>query len=853
MEQKTFYTLISEHVIEVPIIQREYAQGRTNERVTAIRKRFVKDLIKSINSNEAMHLGFIYGKIEGKDKQRRKQINRDAVNSILQAVKAYADTLELKIDPNIKESKDEVNHNTQLKFIPLDGQQRLTTLYLLHWYLYLRGAVASEIYWIYNFNYTNRKSTMDFLKVINDSANFKVIQQRTSENLSIKGVIKESSFYLQKWNKDKTVIGILEMLQAVEDELNDYESFNFAEITLDGLQFQFDFMDLDALNQTNELYVKMNSRGKQLTNYEHFKSWLQNQYNEEDENKWFDEFWRNLDNEWLNFFWQKIDGDFGRLDDFYFNFLKNMALMHSIASHPEIPLENFKNLIELVRNDKSYDTNKIAYISFDKFYVTWTEEKIDDEVISKEEKTLFIFNKEILQFIEKSLITLIDIDNGQMNYSFLDTVLCKPFFDKSTSSLFVDTTEFTPSQPDTVLYYAFISLLNKYSDRPKEELKEWLRINRNLIYNTYIQGYEDLYKALQQIEYLLGHFEDFNQNILNNKIENSFFDNGQFKEEVLKIKLITADNSWFDPIVESENQYYFQGQIKFLIDFSELVDDGYDLNLFSKYSTTALVLFNNNIRRSEKKILQRALLCQGDYLPEYKSNYLFCIGNVGGLRTRNENWRLFFKSKNIDLLKDLIDDLGGIEITEKSLTNYIDNHLKITEYKKWESEFLFLYYPDAISYCKLGFIKWYSEDDIRLLPQKVVGGYHTELRSYCFYIEHKMSDDQIKSSFSPFEKFGYFTQQNSDAHPGCKLNGFLFNEKQYRLDIRYSKEHPKFEFCFYHEVGFEDRNIDHLIIEVLENQTFGFNGTHNHYYREVEYSKTFKEIENLCIALKNQL
>jgi hypothetical protein len=57
MEQKTFYTLISEHVIEVPIIQREYAQGRTNERVTAIRKRFVKHLIKSINTNEAKHIG----------------------------------------------------------------------------------------------------------------------------------------------------------------------------------------------------------------------------------------------------------------------------------------------------------------------------------------------------------------------------------------------------------------------------------------------------------------------------------------------------------------------------------------------------------------------------------------------------------------------------------------------------------------------------------------------------------------------------------------------------------------------------------------------------------------------------
>ena len=131
---------------------------------------------------------------------------------------------------------------------------------------------------------------------------------------------------------------MLEMLQAIENEFNANNDLSITELKLEDLKFQFDFMDLDALNQTNELYVKMNSRGKQLSNYEHFKSWLQNQHSEAENREWFDEFWRNLDNQWLNFFWQKIDADFTRLDDFYFNFLKNIALMHSIASNPNILL-----------------------------------------------------------------------------------------------------------------------------------------------------------------------------------------------------------------------------------------------------------------------------------------------------------------------------------------------------------------------------------------------------------------------------------------------------------------------------------------------------------------------------------
>jgi len=79
--------------IEIPLIQRDYAQGRINENVNRIRERFLDTLCKALLPGAtAVDLDFVFG---------------DVV---------------VGTDVN------------QGKFYPLDGQQRLTTLFLLHCY-----------------------------------------------------------------------------------------------------------------------------------------------------------------------------------------------------------------------------------------------------------------------------------------------------------------------------------------------------------------------------------------------------------------------------------------------------------------------------------------------------------------------------------------------------------------------------------------------------------------------------------------------------------------------------------------------------------------------------------------------
>ena len=94
----TFADLVRQYRVEVPIIQRDYAQGRSTPKVKSIRERFVADLMMALEFGQdrgKLDLAFVYG-----------QVNNGV-------------------------------------FVPVDGQQRLTTLFLLHLYIVKRCMVKS--------------------------------------------------------------------------------------------------------------------------------------------------------------------------------------------------------------------------------------------------------------------------------------------------------------------------------------------------------------------------------------------------------------------------------------------------------------------------------------------------------------------------------------------------------------------------------------------------------------------------------------------------------------------------------------------------------------------------------------
>ena len=116
-KERTFWKFLQENSIEIPIIQRDYAQGRIGKEY--LRKTFIESLKAALdnnNNNQKLKLDFVYGTLENG------------------------------------------------KIYPLDGQQRLTTLWLLHWYIALRSGNLNEANCniLKNFTYETRISSRDF-------------------------------------------------------------------------------------------------------------------------------------------------------------------------------------------------------------------------------------------------------------------------------------------------------------------------------------------------------------------------------------------------------------------------------------------------------------------------------------------------------------------------------------------------------------------------------------------------------------------------------------------------------------------------------------------------------------------
>lgn len=85
----------------------------------------------------------------------------------------------------------------------------------------------------------------------------------------------------------------------------------------------FDFFDLDDFELTDELYVKMNARGKALTDFENFKAWLIKSLKA---TIYMPEWEKKMDISWNDLFWKERLKNQTKIDTEYLQFFMNMYL-----------------------------------------------------------------------------------------------------------------------------------------------------------------------------------------------------------------------------------------------------------------------------------------------------------------------------------------------------------------------------------------------------------------------------------------------------------------------------------------------------------------------------------------------
>lgn len=234
--------------IIIPIIQRDYAQGRKGTDVTRIRERFLDSLYKAV-TEKPITLDFVYGDIDSEG-----------------------------------------------NMTPLDGQQRLTTLFLLHWYAAQKGSVSeAEHSFLKRFSYKTRYSARYFcIDLVDYKPNFKTTIS--------KEIINQAWFPLD-WENDPTISSMLVMLDAIDNKFKDvpnlWERLKEKCIT-------FYFLPIKDMGLTDELYIKMNSRGKPLTLFEHFKAELERQIRSLDDSL-ATRIIGKIDRDWTDLLWEYRD------------------------------------------------------------------------------------------------------------------------------------------------------------------------------------------------------------------------------------------------------------------------------------------------------------------------------------------------------------------------------------------------------------------------------------------------------------------------------------------------------------------------------------------------------------------
>lgn len=770
-ETITFWQLIEGNKIEVPVIQRDYAQGREEDKVNAIRKDFVKDLISSLEeADKSLHLGFVYGKIDGKDKFAERERNKRAIENILNAVEGYAQQLDMRIQTDINSLSDENNDSVNLPtFIPLDGQQRLTTLYLLHWYLVVfseeKNKGALQI--LDHFTYKTRKSSLEFCDAICQLEN---IQDLRDTQGKLSEAIQNNKWFRKAWLKDSTVKGMLVMLDAIHSELLEIENKNHLLqqlIDKEAAVITFDFLDLNELNQTDELYVKMNARGKQLTEFEHFKAWLQNYVSAQkveptdqtgekvllkdliQEKDWK----RKLDRAWLDMFWSNKEEGVYLVDNVIYNAFKQITLFDYIAT-----------------SEKNEGSLAFSRTVRDNTFIPFAEYEENN-----------FFNQSTLNFLFNTLNALSDKAEIEKYNSWLEEITGESFFGKKLDiSTFLLKNNKNPDRDESVFYYSFLLFLTSDADKNSEcQFKNWMRFTRNIIFNTYIQNPENFYDAINAIYDYRTEIDRIQPYLNLVEKPRSFFGDA-LKKEQLKAKLIFKNGEWEEPIVQCENHIYFKGDIGFIFELSK-INEEYNLQNFIKYGATCSSLFNDDIRRHSRNLLQRALLTCGDYLPKVGANHLLPLSNRESLRARRDNWqRVFNNSNHVKILKSLCDEIGT-DLT--TLSSKLDTLIKAYTTKDWT--WYFVKSSEVISYCTQGFIRWTNENDILLMKTSRVYGTNAELRSYFHYAEN------IKGNVeeSPFNEIIYYSNKMSKyAFPVVRFKDWDFEGHKYRLEFTFTSE-----------------------------------------------------------------
>ena len=561
--------------IVIPIIQRDYAQGRLDPDVKRIRRRFLDALYNAITV-KPITLDFIYGDI-----------------------------------------------SSEGVLTPLDGQQRLTTLYLLYWYAAKIDKIEKADYeFLKKFSYETRYSARNFCeKLVDFNPSFS--QDTISEE-----IINQYWFPLE-WKKDPTISSMLVMLDDINDKFN---SLNNLWQKIDE-SVKFYFLPIHNMGLTDELYIKMNSRGKPLTAFENFKSELEYELKK---SVFIDyiSLINKIDREWTDLLWQYKDENNSIDNAFlhYFGFICDVICY----KNGDTPFRKNLDEIDLIKeyfSANNKDLNRNVEI-LESYFDCW-------DLISKKIGIENFLNK-FLSYSHKEGKIIVDT-RYQINI-FEDVLHNFGTMIGNTYRRYFPLSRF-------ILLYAFITYCINIEKIDEKDFRRRIRIVNNLINNSEYEisnsenrtGGNRIPAILKQVDSIILN------GVIDDELENNF-NSKQLIEEQEKLEWTIKNPEKANTLYQLEDNELLYGQISVVgIENSDLFE-------------TFELLFE-----CEYDKIDKALLTIDNYAVN-ENNWRYQLGSGG----KNSFKNLFHSSsKRFENLKKTLNTL--LMLNKKPDNNFLDS------------------------------------------------------------------------------------------------------------------------------------------------------------------------------------
>lgn len=558
-ERLSFWDLLNRHLVQIPVIQRDYAQGRQSK------AKVLDGLLHALHAafdGEPVELDFVFGEVQ----------------------------------------------NDQ--FRPLDGQQRLTTLFLLHWYAARAANLPVDSYasTLGRFSYDTRVSSRDFCQRLVQE---EVLIYEAPEQDSLSQRIRDYPWFVGAWQFDPTVAGMLVTLDRIAalpwpDDL-------WKQLTLgDATPIRFLLVELEKFGLSDDLYIKMNARGKPLTEFETFKALLGQRVIDQGWEQDLDleaRFAIRVDTRWTDFFWNLCPAEksgLKRIDGAFLSFIVH-SLACSIARCATVAEKVAKPLQSLLNDYESMEAD-----DFTEMYYGELRDRL--ERLSEQPGAV--------------------VNEVREHWELSDSAA------PSDASIMQEVIQASGPQYRTrLILYAQLRLHEAAATVSQTAMSDWRRVVRNVLAHSVVESPEDFVAGIRLLDELAEGLESIHEFLASTKIR-SGFSAKQVSEEQRKARLLVRHPDQKPLLHRLEDSSFLRGRISFALDCVNDDQTAVDLD-FQRLAEVATVIegeFENGITDE----IRRAFFTIGD------GNFFLY-------------WRSWFYAKNLPkycLISDDVDFRG---------------------------------------------------------------------------------------------------------------------------------------------------------------------------------------------------